>query len=146
MRTILLSIMAYVVLTLTLGFVWNLILFKDLYAGMTGAAMRPNPIIPLGLIAILFEAITLSLAFQKFHNSSIGLRSGLVIALGFGVFSMTYASLVVPAKFAIEPVATYTLMEITFGLIHYSLAGIVLARLFTGKPRETVALRPKTGG
>jgi len=145
MRTILLAIIAYVVLTFALGFVWNLILFKDLYAGMTGAATRTNPIIQLGLIAILLEAITLSLAFHRFHNPTIGLKSGLGIALGLGLFSMTYASLVVPAKFAIEPVATYSLMEIAFGLIHYTLAGIVLVRLFAGKLGETTSLRLKTG-
>ena len=139
MRPILLSIVAYVILTFALGFIWNLILFKDLYAGMTGTATRPNPIIPLGLIAVLLEAITMSLAFRRFHNPSMGLKSGLVIALGLGLFSMTYASLVVPAKFAIEPVATYSLIEIAFGLIHYALAGFVFVRLFAilGPPFPT---------
>lgn len=141
MRTIFLSIIAYVVLTFALGFVWNLILFKDLYEGMTGAAARSSPIIQLGLIAVLLEAITMSLAFHRFHNPSMGLKSGLVIALGLGLFSMTYASLVVPAKFVVEPVLIYTLMELGFGLIHYTLAGLILARVFTRKLGRTGVLR-----
>lgn len=43
---------------------------------------------------------------------------------------MTYASFVVPAKFMIEQVQIYTLMELGFGMIHYVLAGLVLAFVF----------------
>lgn len=130
MRIFLTAVFAYVALTFVLGFVWNLVLFSELYEGLTRASRRPDPIIPLGLLAIFFEAVTLSLAFLHFHAPKNGLRSALSISLGLGVFSMTYASFVVPAKFMIEPFQIYTLMELGFGLIHYVLAGFVLAFVF----------------
>ena len=136
MRTFLTAIAAYAVLTLALGTVWNLVLFKDLYAGLTGVTTRPEPIVQLGMIAILLEAAAIAFAFQRYYDPNIGLRNALTISLGLGVFSMTYASLVVPAKFAVETVLTYTLMEVIFGIIHFTLAGIVLARVFAKNTRE----------
>ena len=43
---------------------------------------------------------------------------------------MSYAALVVPAKFVIAPVWQYVSLELLFGVIHYGLAGLGLAVFF----------------
>jgi hypothetical protein len=102
-----------------------MILFRDSYVAMGAESMRENPIMPLGLVAILIEAAVLSWLFSTFFDGS--LKQGLLLALAAGAFSMTYGALVVPAKFLIEPVAKYVLLELGFGVLHYAAAGAALA-------------------
>ncbi len=128
MSKILLGAFAYVVLTLSLGFVWNLILFRDVYVAIGSQSMRAAPVMPLGLAAIVIEAVVLGFLFAKLSDGSIS--QGLVLAFAVGAFSMTYGGLVVPAKFMIEPIATYVLLESAFGVLHYGAAGTTLAFVF----------------
>jgi hypothetical protein len=119
---------AYVVLTFALAFVWNMILFRDNYVSMGSQSVRGEPIMPLGLAAIVIAALVLAFLFSKFFAGSM--RPAVILALAVGAFSITYGAFVVPAKFAIEPIAMYVLLEATFGLLHYAAAGVALAFVF----------------
>lgn len=128
MSKILTGAVTYVVLTFALAFVWNMLLFRDTYVALGAHSMRAEPIMPLGLAAILIEAFVLSLLFSKVFDGS--LKQGLFLALAVGAFSITYGALVVPAKFLIDPVPTYVALEASFGLLHYGAAGVALTYLF----------------
>ncbi len=128
MSKILTGAATYIVLTFALAFVWNMVLFRDTYVALGAQSMRDEPIMPLGLAAILIEAVVLALLFSKVFNGS--LKQGLFLALAVGAFSITYGALVVPAKFLIDPVPSYVALEAGFGLLHYGAAGVGLAYVF----------------
>ena len=84
----------------------------------------------LGLISVLIEGFALSLLFSMYYKGGNPLTEGLLLGLLVGVFSIGYAGLVVPAKFAIEPIWKYSALELGFGIIHFSIAGIILGYIF----------------
>jgi len=80
--------------------------------------------------AMLAEGVALSALFYMFYINERSLRKGMLLGLLAGVFSMTYASLVVPAKFTISPIWQYLSLEILFGILHYGVAGLIFALIF----------------
>jgi len=82
MSKILTGAVTYVVLTFALAFVWNMLLFRDTYVALGTQSMRAEPIMALGLAAILIEAFVLPLLFSKVFDGS--LRQGLFLALAVG--------------------------------------------------------------
>jgi hypothetical protein len=58
-----LGVLAYVVPTFALGFVWHLILFERTYAAL--AIYRNDIIIPFGFLSMLIQAILFAWIYQK---------------------------------------------------------------------------------
>lgn len=131
------AVLSYVVFTMTLGVVWNLFIFRGIYVELGQNAYRSAPIMSLGMAAMLAEALALSALFYLFHNNVRSLQQGVSLGLLAGVFSMTYASLVVPAKFSITPIWQYVSLELLFGVIHYSAVGLIYALIFRKKQQLT---------
>ena len=128
MAKLLPPVFAYMVLTMAFGMVWSLFLFQPVYADMAKYAYRPEFIMPLGIAAIFIEGLALSVLFKLFYNNNVHtLRHGIFMGLLAGILSLSYAALVVPAKFVIAPVWQYVSLELLFGVIHYGLAGLGLA-------------------
>jgi len=125
-----LATLSYVVFTMVLGIFWNLFIFRDIYIELAKYSYRSAPIIPLGMSAMLAEGVALSALFYMFYINERSLRKGMLLGLLAGVFSMTYASLVVPAKFTISPIWQYLSLEILFGILHYGVAGLIFALIF----------------
>lgn len=134
MKSTLASTITYIFWTLFFGFLWNMIIFKDLYTELAGGSYREAPLMQFGMMAIFIEAIALSILFKKFYDKDDrphieGLQLGLLV----GIFSITYASLVVCAKFDISPLWKYLALEISFGAIHFGVAGILFGLIYKGK-------------
>jgi len=123
--------------------VWNLFAFKGIYLELAQYAYRPTPIMPLGVIAMLLEALALSWLFSLFYRNEYSLRQGVLLSLLTGVFSMTYAALVVPAKFIITPVWQYVSLELLFAVIHYSVVGLIFAKIFRNASTAIITVKPK---
>ena len=131
MAKLLIPTFGYMVLTMVLGMAWNLFIFQDVYADMAKFAYRPEFIMPLGIAAMFAEGVALSALFKLFYNTNVhSLRHGILLGLLTGTLSMSYAALVVPAKFVIAPVWQYVSLELLFGVLHYGLAGLGFAVFF----------------
>jgi hypothetical protein len=130
MKPILIGVVAYVLLTIVLGVVWNLFLFQDTYNAISGPGRRTSPIMPLGISSMLLEGVALSLLFSRFFQGPIPVRDGVVLALLIGAFSMGYAAFVVPAKFAVTQVWKYAALELAFGVLHFGAVGALFSFIF----------------
>jgi len=80
--------------------------------------------------------VALSVLFSCFYTAEHSLRRGLLLGLLVGGFSISYASLVVPAKFLISPLWQYVGLELLFGIIHYGGIGLVYALIFRTKNKN----------
>ncbi len=130
MPRVFVACVSYIVLTFALAMIWNMVMFRDTYVALAATSLRAEPIIPLGLLSVVTEAVAMSLLFHFYYRRAMSLRSAVIFALSVGVFSMTYASFTVPAKFVISPVWQYVSLELVFGLLHYSLVGVVFFFIF----------------
>lgn len=128
--TFIIATLAYVVFNFAFAFVWNLGIFKQQYAALTGATAREKPIIPLGLVAIIVQAVALSVMFLLFSTGTNPIGEGILFGFLLGSFSTVYGAFVVPAKFNIEPVWKYATLELAYGVLHYGIAGIIVAYIF----------------
>jgi hypothetical protein len=58
-----LGILAYLVPTFALGFVWHLILFKDYYESL--AIYRRDIIVPLGFVSMLVQSVLFAWIYER---------------------------------------------------------------------------------
>ena len=64
--TFIIAAVAYIVFSLAFGLIWNEVVFKKQFRAMTLSISREKLIIPLGLLAILIQAIAISILFSLF--------------------------------------------------------------------------------
>ena len=58
-----LGILAYLVPTFALGFIWHLVLFKEYYESL--AIYRPDVIIPLGFFSMLVQSVMFAWIYER---------------------------------------------------------------------------------
>ena len=131
MNAIAIAVPLYVVLTMIMGYTWNMVLFNDLYLSIGGEGKRAEPVMILGVSSMLLEAFALSILFLQYFKGQNFLLEGLCLGLLVGAFSICYAAFVVPAKFAIDPVWKYICLEVVFGILHFCIAGILFGYIFS---------------
>lgn len=128
--TFIIAVFVYIIFNFAFAMVWNMVIFKKLYAKLTTGISRENPIIPLGLLAIFVQAIALAILFSLFATGKNPIAEGLMLGLLIGSYSIVYGAFVVPAKFKIKPVSQYAILELVYGILHFGIAGIIIALIF----------------
>ncbi|MEP3198527.1 MAG: hypothetical protein ABJO57_11695 [Lentilitoribacter sp.] len=124
-KRIFILFISYIIVTFILAYIWHLELFGESYAQLGAASLRPEPIFQYGLFAIITHAVVFVYFFQMFYNAPAGLLAALKIALGLGAVITAYAAFTVAAKFEIEPARQYVMLELAFGLLHYTVIGVL---------------------
>lgn len=120
----------YVIVTFILAYIWHLTIFGELYKQVGAQSLREEPIFQFGLIAIALHAFALIYLFANFFPVAPTLATALKLSLSTGIFITAYAAFSVPAKFDIEPSGTYILLETVFGVLHYSVLGVLFYLIF----------------
>jgi hypothetical protein len=121
MKRYVFAVLAYLLPTFALGFVWHLVLFQSYYEAL--AIYRRDVIIPFGFLSILIQAATFALvydkAFARVRGSllSRSLRYGAVGA----VFSWSFTTLAVAAKNVMASVPDYVMIETAFTIVQWAL-------------------------
>jgi hypothetical protein len=115
------SVLAYLVPTFTLGYVWHLVLFQSYYEAL--AVYRPDVIIPFGFLSILIQAAIFAWMYgQAFAGAG---RSVLSRMLRYGAvgaaLSWSFTTLAVSAKNVMASVPDYLLIETAFTIAQWAL-------------------------
>jgi len=113
------AILAYLVPTFLLGFVWHLILFKNYYEAL--AMYRSDVIIPLGLLSMAIQsAIFAWLYMQIFarRDDRFWIRT-LAYGLIGAVLSWSFTTLAVAAKNVMASVPDYLAIETSFTVVQW---------------------------
>lgn len=123
MMRFILGVLAYVVPTFALGFVWHLVLFESYYQAL--AIYRADIIIPFGFLSMLIQAII----FAWIYETSFARRAGgfWTRALGYGavgaVLSWSFTTLAVAAKNVMSSVPDYLLIETAYTIAQWIMVG-----------------------
>jgi hypothetical protein len=125
-----LGVLAYLVPTFALGFVWHLILFEHYYAAL--AIYRSDIIIPFGLLSMLIQAVI----FAWIYETAFAQRNGTLLlrALTYGAFgavlSWSFTTLAVAAKNVMTSVPDYLVIETAFTAVQWTIVGPLTALAF----------------
>lgn len=144
MKRYLLAVLAYLVPTFALGFVWHLVLFESYYDAL--AIYRHDIIIPFGFLSMLIQAGIFAWiyakAFAPQHQSVISktLAYGVVGA----VLSWSFTTLAVAAKNTMTSVPNYLLIETAFTVVQWILVAPLTA--LAAAQREPRGERLRTAG
>jgi hypothetical protein len=128
-----LAILAYLVPTFALGFVWHLILFEEYYA--TLQIYRSDIIIPLGLSSMLVQAVVFGWIYERSFARQGGpwLARGLRYAATGAVLSWSFTTIAVAAKNLMASVPDYLLIETAFTIAQWIIVGPLTALAFAGR-------------
>lgn len=125
-----LAVSAYILFNFAFAMLWNMVIFKKVYDKLTRGIAREKPIIPLGLLAIIVQGLSLAILFVLFFDGNNPVGTGLMFGLLIGSYSIAYGAFVVPAKFTVKPIRQYALLELIYGVLHFGIAGIIMALIF----------------
>jgi hypothetical protein len=115
------AVLAYLVPTFALGFVWHLVLFESYYDAL--AIYRRDIIIPFGFLSMLIQAAI----FAWLYDLAFAGRPGrqLTKALAYGAvgatLSWSFTTLAVAAKNVMASVPDYLLIETAFTIVQWML-------------------------
>lgn len=116
-----LPLLAYLIPTFALGYVWHLVLFQSYYEAL--AMYRQDVIIPFGFLSILIQAAIFAWLYGKAFAGtgesvlSRTLRYGAVCA----ALSWSFTTLAVSAKNVMASVPDYLLIETAFTITQWAL-------------------------
>jgi hypothetical protein len=140
MTRYMLAVLAYLVPTFALGFLWHLVLFQSYYE--TLAIYRRDVVVPFGFLSMLIQAAIFAWVCDKAFT---GLRGNLLArSLRYGVvgavLSWSFTTLAVAAKNLMASVPDYLLIETAFTIVQWALvAPLTVLALQSGEYNRRVS-------
>lgn len=115
----LLSILAYLVPTFALGFVWHLVLFKDYYESL--AIYRTDIIIPLGFLSMLVQSVLFAWIYDRSFTTASSSFASLAFkyAILGALLSWSFTTVAVGAKNVMSSVPRFVLVETAFTIVQW---------------------------
>ena len=132
-----LGVLAYLVPTFALGFVWHLVLFEGYYERL--AIYRKDIIIPFGFLSMLIQAVIFAWIYQQaFAKRNGGLMArGLRYAAIGAILSWSFTTLAVAAKNMMASVPDYIAIETAFTAMQWIMVGPLTSLAFARMPQAT---------
>jgi hypothetical protein len=131
-----LAIIAYIVPTFAIAFVWHLVLFEDYYAALE--IYRSDVIIPFGFLSMVIQATI----FAWFYRLAFAGRQGTWLSRGLAygatgaLLSWSFTTIAVAAKNVMASVPDYLLIETAFTVVQWIVVGPLTALAFAGRASE----------
>jgi hypothetical protein len=127
MRRYIAAMLAYVVPTFALGFIWHLVLFDSYYDAL--AVYRRDIIIPFGFLSMLIQAAIFAWFYEKVFARQQGSVLSRAVAYGGAgaVLSWSFTTLAVAAKNVMASVPDYLVIETAFTIVQWLLVASLTA-------------------
>lgn len=128
--------LSYTVITFALGFLWHLVIFKDLYDELAIYTRLDNPIFELGILSMLVQGAILSYIYPKFYTGGNPALAGLKFGLVAAVFVASLSVVAEAAKHEVTSLVAWLLIGHAFAFIHLGVTGTVIGLIYGTKPTE----------
>jgi len=141
MTRFVLGVLAYLVPTFALGFIWHLVFFEQYYEAL--AIYRSNIIIPFGFLSMLIQAVLFAWIYERTFAQREGafLSRALSYAALGAVLSWSFTTLAVAAKNLMASVPHYLLIETGFTIVQWIMVGPLTALAFGQSIRRDEQIR-----
>lgn len=122
-----LGVLAYLLPTFPIAYVWHLVLFGRSYRLL--GIYRDEPIVAFGFGSMIVQAMIFSFAYPRLFREAEGgvLRNGLLYGLGIGALSWSFTTLAVAAKTPMTSIPDFLMLETGFTLVQCLIAGPLIA-------------------
>jgi hypothetical protein len=134
MKSFGLAMLAYLLPTFPLGYVWHLVTFKDAYDRLD--LFRAEVIIPFGLAAMLLQAAIFAWADPRLFSTrrhdwmASAIRFGAI----FATLSWSYMTLPVAAKYQMSSVTGFLRLETAFTVVQFVIVSPLIALAWRDSP------------
>jgi hypothetical protein len=136
-----LAVLAYLLPTFPLGYVWHLVTFKDAYDRLD--LYRAEVIIPFGLASMLVQAVIFAWAYPKLFSTRS--EDLLVSAARFGgvfaALAWSFTTLPVAAKYQMSSVADFVKLETAFTILQFAIVSPLIALAHRGASDRAIVGR-----
>jgi len=121
---------AYIVITMAWAYPWHIMWFHDLYVSW-GAITRAEPIIPLGVLAIVIQGAVIGYLYPYFiKGEGNPIFRGIKFNLIIGLMTYTVMGFATAAKFNIAPILPFLIYHTVFQFIQFTLTGAALGFIY----------------
>ncbi|MGH1462080.1 MAG: hypothetical protein ACRBB6_08595 [Neptuniibacter sp.] len=125
-----LFVVLYFVITMSWAYPWHMVFFHDQYIEW-GAFQRAEPIMQLGIAAIIVQGLVISYLYERMAVQSGNVyRNAIQFNLIIGLMTYTAMGFATAAKFQIEPVADFLIYHTIFQFIQFTLTGLALGWVY----------------
>ncbi len=121
----LLGVLAYVVPTFPLGYIWHLVAFADYYRALE--IYRSDIIIPFGLGSMLIQGVVWAYLYSRLFAHERVVPGALKFAALAVPLAWTYLVLVIAAKHHMASVADFVKIETAFTAVQFLIVSPLLA-------------------
>lgn len=128
MKRTALAALGYMLVTFPLGFVWHLVLFKDVYEGF--GLFRGEPKFHLGVLAMLIQGVILGAIYPRFRGEGPELASALKFSLTMGLFFASGTVIALAAKTDPVGMGAWFGYNLAFTALHFAAVAFMLAFVF----------------
>ena len=122
---------AYVAITFALGFVWHLVVFKNLYHRLAIYTRLDDPIIPLGLLSMLIQGAVLAYLYPKVVDIHGSVFEGITFSLLMRLFLASSAVIAEVAKQRVTSLRIWFVVESLYYLIQFLLTGLAMRSIYS---------------
>ena len=122
-----LAVAAYVLPTFPLGYFWHLTTFKAQYDAL--GLYRADVIIPMGLGSMLIQGLIFAYLYPRLFSTARQdwLKSALQFFVVFGALAWSFLVLPVAAKYNMNSVSGFMLLETAFTALQYAVTAPLIA-------------------
>lgn len=121
---------AYLGVTFAAGFVWHLILFKQLYKDLGIFSRIDDPIIPLGFAAMLIQGAVLAYLYPRVSKRREPTKEGLSFGIIMGVLMLSSAVIAEAAKQRVSSLPTWLIVESIYYLLQFGVSGMLIGIIY----------------
>lgn len=121
---------AYVAITFALGFIWHLMIFKNVYHRLAIYTRLDDPIIPLGLLSMLIQGAVLAYLYPLVVGLADSVLAGISFSLLMGLFLVSSAVIAEAAKQRVTSLRIWFAVESLYYLIQFLLAGLAISTIY----------------
>lgn len=129
MKKIIFATLSYVVLSMIIAYPWHMLWFHELYIQL-GAVTRPQPIIPLGMLAMVIQGLVIAYLYPFYYRGGHPVLQGIKFSLIIGLLVYTVMGFATAAKMNINPVSTFLLYHTVFQLMQFIVTGTALGLIY----------------
>lgn len=124
---------AYFVITMGWAYPWHMVFFHDLYVEW-GAFQRAEPIMALGIAAILIQGLVIGYLYPFYNKGDFNpILRGIQFNLIIGLMTYTAMGFATAAKFQIAPVSQFLIYHSVFQALQFIMTGAALGFIFRQK-------------
>lgn len=117
---------------MAIAFPWHMIWFHELYQNI-GAVTRPEPIIPLGMLAMLIQGVVIAYLYPFWYRGGNPVFQGIKFNFIVGLLVYSVMGFATVAKTNINPVSTFLIYHTIFQFIQFSVTGAALGLIYGKK-------------